>query len=162
MQIAELLFRGEDRRVVRQAASKALHNEGDFPERLRALAGVLAGPPQAARFWRLASLTVRTAPEMIMKFGFASYARTDSPDPTAEATNPAWSSPEALAGMHDTLRAIADLETQYEIEREQLEQSSGTEEAKERDRADLEDAHQHRCEPHVQQWAKLQDQADQS
>jgi hypothetical protein len=96
---------------------------------------------------------------MIMKFGFASYARTGSPDPTAEATNPARSSPGALAGMHDTLRAIADLETQHEIEREQLEQSSGTEEAKERDRAALEDAHQHRCEPHVQQWAKLQDQA---
>ena len=97
-----------------------------------------------------------------MKFGFASYARTGSPDPTAEATNPAWSSPGALAGMHDTLRAIADLETQYEIEREHIEQSSGTEEAKERDRADLEDAHQHRCEPHVQQWAKLQDQAESS
>jgi len=97
-----------------------------------------------------------------MRFGFASYARTDSPDPTAEATNPAWSSPEALAGMHDTLMAIADLETQYEIEREQLEQWTGTEEAKERDRADLEDAHQHRCEPHVQQWAKLQDQAESS
>ena len=97
---------------------------------------------------------------MIMKFGFASYARTGSPDPTAETTNPAWSSPGALAGMHDTLVAIADLETQYEIEREQLEQSTGTEEAKERDRADLADAHQHRCEPHVRQWAKLHDQAD--
>ena len=94
-----------------------------------------------------------------MKFGFASYARTGSPDPTSETTNPAWSSPEALAGMHDTLRAIADLETQHEIEREHIEQSSGTQEAKERDRAALEDAHQHRRESHVQQWAKLQDQA---
>src|SRR3954452_9618415 len=99
---------------------------------------------------------------MMMRFSFTSYTRTGSPDRAAEATNPAWSSPGALAGMHDTLRAIADLETQKEIEREQLEQSTGTEEAKERDRAALEDAHQHRCGPHVQQWAKLQDQAESS
>ena len=96
---------------------------------------------------------------MMMRFSFASYARTGPPDATPETTNPAWSSPGALSELHDTLGAIADLETQHEIEREQLEQSSGTEEAKDRDRAALEDAHQHRCEPHVQQWAKLQDQA---
>ena len=91
-----------------------------------------------------------------MRFSFTSDTRTGSPDTTPETTNPAWSSPGALAGMHDTLVAIADLETQYEIERDEIEQSSGTVEAKERDRAALEDAHQHRCEPHVQQWAKLQ------
>ena len=95
-----------------------------------------------------------------MRFSFAAYARTDSFDPTAETTNPSWSSPEALLGMHDTLTAIADLETQHEIEREQIEQSSGSEEAKQRDMAALDDAHQHRCEPHVQQWAKLQDEAE--
>ena len=96
----------------------------------------------------------------MMRFSFASYARTGPPDATPETTNPARSSPGALSDLHDTLVAIADLETQYEIERDKIEQSSGTAEVKERDRAALEDAHQHRCEPHVQQWAKLQDQAD--
>ena len=94
-----------------------------------------------------------------MRFSFASYARTDSSDPTAETTNPAWSSPDALLGMRDTLTAIADLETQHEIERERIEQSSAAEEAKQREMAELDDAHQHRCEPHVQQWAKLHSDA---
>ena len=93
-----------------------------------------------------------------MRFSFASYARTNSSDPTAETTNPTWSSPDTLLGMHDTLAAIADLETQHEIEREQIEQSSGPEEFKQSEMTDLDDAHQHRCEPHVQQWAKLQGQ----
>ena len=97
-----------------------------------------------------------------MRFSFASYARMHSSEPTAETTNPAWSSPDTLLGMHDTLAAIADLETQHEIEREQIEQSAATEEGKEREMAALEDAHQDRCEPHVQQWAKLQGQAGQS
>ena len=97
-----------------------------------------------------------------MRFSFASYARTDWPDPTAEATNPASSSPNTLVGMHDTLAAIADLETRHEIEREQIEQSAATEEAKECEMADLADAHQNRCEPHVQQWAKLQGRTGQS
>ena len=97
-----------------------------------------------------------------MRFSFASYARTDWPDPTAEAMNPGWSSPDTLLGMHDTLAAIADLETRQEIEREKIEQSVATQEGKEREMADLEDAHQHRCEPHVQQWAKLQGQTGQS
>jgi hypothetical protein len=92
-----------------------------------------------------------------MRFSFASYARTDSSAHTAETTNPTWSSPEALLGMHDTLAAIADLETQHEIERERIEQSSGSAESKQREMADLDDAHQHRCEPHVQQWTKLHD-----
>ena len=56
--------------------------------------------------------------------------------------------------------AIADLETQYEIEREKIELSSGTEDTKKRDMAALDDAHEHRCEPHVQQWAKLQGQTE--
>jgi len=59
--------------------------------------------------------------------------------------------------MHDTLAAIADLETQHEIEREQIEQSSGSAESKQRDMAELDDAYQHRCEPLVEQWAKLHD-----
>ena len=96
-----------------------------------------------------------------MHFSFASYARTASGDGTAETTHPEGASPGALSDMHDTLGAIADLETQYEIERERIEQSPGTEAAKERERADLEEAHQHRREPHVQQWAKLQGQTDQ-
>src|SRR4051795_8540734 len=93
---------------------------------------------------------------MIMRFSFTSYARTGSPDASPETTNPAWSSPGALSDLRDTLGAIADLETQYEMERDEIEQSSGTEGAKKRDLATLDDAHEHRCEPHVQQWAKLQ------
>jgi len=92
----------------------------------------------------------------MMRFSFTSYTRTGSPDPTPETTNPVWSSPGALSDLHDALGAIADLETQYEIERDKIEQSSGAEDMKKRDMAALEDAHQHRREPHVQQWAKLQ------
>jgi hypothetical protein len=91
-----------------------------------------------------------------MPFSFTSYARTVSDDRSAPA-KPAWSSADVLLSMRNTLTAIADIETRYEIEREQIEQSSGSVESKQREMADLEDAHQHRCEPLRDQWAKLHD-----
>src|SRR3954469_22343450 len=89
-----------------------------------------------------------------MPYSFNSYARTVSDDRSAPA-KPAWSSAAVLLSMRNTLTAIADIETRYEIEREQIEQSSGSAESKQRDMAELDDAHQHRCEPLVDQWDRL-------
>ena len=46
-------------------------------------------------------------------------------------------------------------ETRYEIERERIEQGSGSEEEKERRLAELRAAHEHRRGVHEAQWAEL-------
>jgi hypothetical protein len=58
--------------------------------------------------------------------------------------------------MQAHLAAVADAETSYEIEREQIEQGSGSEEDKERRLAELRAAHERRQSLHEARWAELQ------
>ena len=62
---------------------------------------------------------------------------------------------ERLADMQSVLAALADLETEYEIERERTAQWSGSEAIKQQLLADLEDRHQARREIYQEQWDKL-------
>jgi len=57
--------------------------------------------------------------------------------------------------MQSILAAWADLETAYEIEREQIEHWSGSEAMEQQLLADLEDRHQARRESFQEQWEKL-------
>jgi len=61
-----------------------------------------------------------------------------------------------LPAMQGLLAAVADAETRYEIEREQIEQWPGSEEDKECRLAELQAAHEHRRGLHEAQWAELQ------
>jgi hypothetical protein len=62
---------------------------------------------------------------------------------------------ERLTDMQGVLAAVADLETEYEIERERIEHWSGSEEMKQQLLADLEDRHQARREIYQERWDKL-------
>ena len=57
--------------------------------------------------------------------------------------------------MQGLLAAVADAETRYEIEREQIEQGSETEENKERRLAELRAAHEHGRGLQGARWAEL-------
>src|SRR3954449_6162700 len=67
---------------------------------------------------------------------------------------------ERLTDMQSILAALADLETAYEIEREQVEQWSGSEAMKQQLLADLEDRHQARRELFQEQWEKLNNRSN--
>jgi hypothetical protein len=75
-----------------------------------------------------------------------------STDPLAPPFYPV----DLLPAMQGLLAAVADLETRNEIERERIEQGSGSEKIKQRELAELEAAHQHRCGLYEQQWDELQ------
>lgn len=90
-----------------------------------------------------------------MPFRSTFYARVGAPDHASDTTQPTWSSSRVLSGAQDTLAAIADLETRYEIEREHIVQSSGPEEAKERHLAELQAAYQHDRNAYEQRWRTL-------
>ena len=60
-----------------------------------------------------------------------------------------------LPTMQGLLAAVADLETRYEIDREQIEQGAGSEEDKERRLAELRADHEHRRGLHEARWAEL-------
>jgi len=66
--------------------------------------------------------------------------------------------------MQGLLAAVADAQTRYEIEREQIEQGPGSEKDKQRRLAELRAVHEHRCglqadyvelaEARIEGWAK--------
>ena len=62
---------------------------------------------------------------------------------------------ERLTDMQSVLAALADLETEYEIERERTAQWSGSEAIKQQLLADLEDRHQARRAACQEHWVKL-------
>ncbi len=64
-------------------------------------------------------------------------------------------SDELLAELQTTLAALADLEVQYEIDRERLEAWDGPEAIKKKFAAQLEERHQRDREPYVQRLADL-------
>src|SRR3954463_6893154 len=62
---------------------------------------------------------------------------------------------ERLTDMQSVLAALADLETEHEIEREQIAQRPGSEATKQQLLTDLDDRHQARREAYQEQWDRL-------
>jgi hypothetical protein len=91
-----------------------------------------------------------------MPFSFATRPREDPSARPADPLAPPFYPIDLLPAMQGLLAAVADAETRYEIEREQIEEGSGPEEDKQHRLAELRDAHQHRCALHEARWAELQ------
>ena len=85
----------------------------------------------------------------------AACPREDHPARPADPLAPPFYPIGLLPTMQGLLAAVADLETRYEIEREQIEHWSGSEEMKQQLLADLEDRHQARREICQERWDKL-------
>jgi len=90
-----------------------------------------------------------------MLLNFAIFSPNTSSDPQMTRQSPPLYGAERLSDMQSILAALADLETAYEIEREQIEHWSGSEAMKQQLLADLEDRHQARRESFQEQWEKL-------
>ena len=64
-----------------------------------------------------------------------------------------------LPELQSTLATLADLEVKFEIARDSLEEWCGSEEEKQRCRAELEQVHQQACKPYLRHLARLQEQS---
>ena len=90
-----------------------------------------------------------------MLLNFALFTLTDGSDRTRAKPEARLYDAERLTDMQSVLAALADLETEYEIEREQIEQWSGSEAMKQQLLADLEDRHQARRAAYQNPWDRL-------
>ena len=90
-----------------------------------------------------------------MLLNFALFALTDGSDRTRAKPEARLYDAERLTDMQSVLAALADLETEYEIECERIEHWSGSEAMKQQLLADLEDRHQARREIYQERWDKL-------
>ena len=90
-----------------------------------------------------------------MLLNFALFTLTDGSDRTGANPEARLYDAKRLPDMQSVLAALADLETEYEIERERIAQWSGSEAMKQQLLADLEDRHQARREVFQEQWEKL-------
>jgi hypothetical protein len=99
-----------------------------------------------------------------MPFSFAARPREDHCVRPIGAPEPRFYPTEFLPAMQGLLAAVADAQTRYEIEREQIEQGPGSEKDKQRRLAELRAVHEHRCglqadyvelaEARIEGWAK--------
>ena len=94
-------------------------------------------------------------PENPMLLNFALFTLTGGTNRTGVKPQARPYDAERLADMQSVLAALADLETEYEIEREQIAQGSGSEAMKQQLLADLEDRHQARRAAYQEHWVKL-------
>ena len=90
-----------------------------------------------------------------MLLNFALFTLTEGTDRMRAKPEARLYDAERLTDMQSVLAALADLETEYEIEREQIAQGSGSEAMKQQLLADLEDRHQARREIYQERWDKL-------
>jgi hypothetical protein len=99
-----------------------------------------------------------------MPFSFAMRPREDHSARPSGTPVPRFYSTDRLPAMQGLLAAVADAETRYEIEREQIEQGPGSEKDQQRRLAELRAVHEHRCglqadyvelaEARIEGWAK--------
>src|SRR5215204_7101207 len=90
-----------------------------------------------------------------MPFSFAARPREDHCVRPIGAPEPRFYPTEFLPAMQGLLAAVADAQTRYEIEREQIEQGPGSEKDKQRRLAELRVVHEHRRGLHEARWAEL-------
>src|SRR3954447_9927659 len=85
----------------------------------------------------------------------AARPREDHPARPANPLAPPFYPIGLLPTMQGLLSAVADLETRYEIEREQIKQGPGSDEDKENRLAELRAAREHCRGLHEARWAEL-------
>jgi hypothetical protein len=90
-----------------------------------------------------------------MLLNFALFTLTGWPDRTGVRPEARLYDAERLTDMQSVLTALADLETEHEIEREQIAGWSGSEAMKQQLLADLEDRHQAQRAACQEHWVKL-------
>ena len=91
-----------------------------------------------------------------MLLDFDALARNErSTKPSAEPATPFYPD-QLLPELQSTLAALADLEVQFEIARDSLEEWSGSEDEKRRCCAELEQARREARETHLRALARLQ------
>jgi len=90
-----------------------------------------------------------------MLLDFALFTLTGWPDRTGVRPEARLYDPERLTDMQSVLTALADLETEHEIEREQIAGWSGSEAMKQQLLADLEDRHQAQRAACQDPWDRL-------
>ncbi len=78
-----------------------------------------------------------------------------APRPLAPLTQAAWYPDDLVSELQSTLAALADLEVQYEMDRERLEAWAGPEGIKKKFAAQLEEHHQRKREGYVQRLTDL-------
>src|SRR5215204_3052463 len=93
-----------------------------------------------------------------MPFSFAVSVCLDHSAQSVGAAVPRFYPTDLLPTMQGLLAAVADIETRYEIERERIEQGSGSEEVKQHLRSELERDHQLARTMQVQRLTRLQEQ----
>ena len=90
-----------------------------------------------------------------MLFNFAIFNLAGSGGRAAAPEPPRLYPAERLTDLRSVPAALADLETEYEIEREELEAWSGSDEMRQQLLADLEERRLARREPYRRQWERL-------
>ena len=90
-----------------------------------------------------------------MLLNFALFTLTGWPDRTGVRPEARLYDAERLTDMQSVLTALADLETEHEIEREQIAGWSGSEAMKQQLLADLEDRHQAQRAACQDPWDRL-------
>ena len=76
--------------------------------------------------------------------------------PLAPSTEDPWYSDDLTSELQTTLAALADVEVQYEMDRERLEAWDGPDAIKKKFAAQLEERHQRDRKPYVERLADLQ------
>jgi hypothetical protein len=92
-----------------------------------------------------------------MRYNHASDIRSAQASPAGWADPPTYPD-DLLPELQSTLSALADLEVRYEIAQDSLEEWSGSDEDKQRLRAELAQVHRQAREPYLQHLALLQEQ----
>src|SRR3954470_18796102 len=90
-----------------------------------------------------------------MLLNFALFTLTDGSDRTRAKPEARLYDAERLTDVQSVLAALADLETEYEIEREQIAQGARSDAVKQQLLADLEDRHQARRAAYQDRWDRL-------
>src|SRR3954470_2495309 len=90
-----------------------------------------------------------------MLLNFALFTLTDGSDRTRAKPEARLYEAERLTDMQSVLAALADLETEHEIEREQIAQRPGSDAMQQQRLTDLDDRHRARRETCQGQWERL-------
>ena len=86
------------------------------------------------------------------------YTRTSEAPPSASLSETPFYSDDVLPELQSTLATLADIEVQFEIVQDSLEEWCGSEEEKQRCRAELEQTHQQLRETHLKRLTELREQ----
>jgi hypothetical protein len=93
----------------------------------------------------------------MMRPNVHSYTRTAEPPTAGSPSEAPFYADDLLPELQSTLATLADLDVGFEIARDSLEEWSGSEEEKERCRAEIEQAYRQAREPYLRRLTQLQE-----